>query len=176
MDGYLLDTNIFDYLTDRADVFHAPVQRVFAQVPDATPVFISAITAGEVEYGIQANPGMSEARRLDLLSAVAQFPVLGVTSGAGTHFGKVRAVLFERNIRNGKRSLRPEQLVDPVTSLRLGVQENDLWIVAQALEHNLTLVTHDRRMRPVWEAAGPALRVEDWADPDFSWPSADRER
>jgi predicted nucleic acid-binding protein len=51
-------------------------------------------------------------------------------------------------------------LIDPVTSRELGIQENDLWIAAQALEYNLVLVTNDKmdRIRDVCED----LQVENW--------------
>lgn len=60
-----------------------------------------------------------------------------------------------------RKGLRPEQLVDPTTAKELDIQENDLWLAAQALEHNLVLVSHDKmtRLRKVAEE----LRVQDWA-------------
>ena len=70
---------------------------------------------------------------------------------------------FEKYAPNVKRrrGLRPEQLIDPVTSQELGIQENDLWIAAQALEYNLVLVTNDKmeRIRDVCEE----LQIENWA-------------
>ena len=63
-----------------------------------------------------------------------------------------------------KKGLRPEQLIDPVTSLQLRIQENDLWLVAQAITRNLVLVTNDRKsLKPLLEAAGDELTVENWA-------------
>jgi predicted nucleic acid-binding protein len=52
-------------------------------------------------------------------------------------------------------------LIDPVTSRELGIQENDLWIAAQALEYNLVLVRNDKmdRIRDACEE----LQVENWA-------------
>jgi len=51
-------------------------------------------------------------------------------------------------------------LVDPVTAKVLGIQENDLWIAAQAIERNLILVTNDGMSR-IREIASE-LRIEDW--------------
>ena len=61
-------------------------------------------------------------------------------------YGELRVALFERYIRKGKNK-RPEQLIDPVTATEIGIDENDLWIVAQAITHNLTLVTNDKMHR-----------------------------
>lgn len=43
----------------------------------------------------------------------------------------------------------------------LGVDINDIWICAAALEHNITLVTEDR-MACIKDAAGTELRCECW--------------
>jgi predicted nucleic acid-binding protein len=64
-----------------------------------------------------------------------------------------------------KKGLRPEQLVDPVTSLQLKIQENDLWIVSQAITRDFILVTNDKRsLQPLVEVAGDELHVENWAE------------
>jgi predicted nucleic acid-binding protein len=54
-------------------------------------------------------------------------------------------------------------LVDPLTAKCLGIQENDLWIAAQAYESNLVLVTHDKMDR-LREVASDLLAFEDWAE------------
>ena len=119
MQGWLLDTNILDYLTDRADAHHGCVRSCFEKIPDMDPVYISAITVGEIEYGIRAFPRMSEARKHDLRHAVQQFPVVDLISSARDCYGRIRAALFERMVKCGRKALRPEQLVDPVTLSRL---------------------------------------------------------
>ncbi|MCH7920211.1 MAG: hypothetical protein IIC50_19795 [Planctomycetes bacterium] len=74
----------------------------------------------------------------------------------------LRAALFDKYApKKNRKGLRPEQLIDPVTSKGLGVQENDIWIASQALEHNLVLVTNDQ-MNHLREVASD-LRVENWA-------------
>lgn len=81
-------------------------------------------------------------------------------------YGRIRAKLFEKHgpKEKKKKGLRPEQLVDPVTSLQLRIQENDLWIVSQAITRDFVLVTNDRRsLRPLREVAGDELHVEYWA-------------
>ena len=91
--------------------------------------------------------------------------VLDVTTTTRIYYGSLRARLFNRFAPADKRrkGQRPEQLTDPLTGLELGIQENDLWIAAQALEHNMVLVTNDglARIRGV----GMDLRVENWVIP-----------
>ena len=56
-------------------------------------------------------------------------------------------------------------MVNPTTGKDLGIDENDIWIAAQAKTHNLVLVTHDSRgnFRKVLSQFAPAVAVEDWA-------------
>jgi tRNA(fMet)-specific endonuclease VapC len=79
------------------------------------------------------------------------------------YYGSIRARVFEKYAPREKRrrGLRPEQLIDPVTSHELGIQENDLWLAAQAVEFNLVLVTNDAMQR--LQDTCNELRVENWA-------------
>jgi predicted nucleic acid-binding protein len=82
-------------------------------------------------------------------------------------YGRIRARLFEKYGPKDKKKkgLRPEQLIDPVTSLQLGIQENDLWIVSQAITKDFTLVTNDRRsLKPLLEVTDNELNIENWAE------------
>ena len=50
------------------------------------------------------------------------------------------------------------------TWLEVGSLENDLWIIAQAMTKDLTLVTNDRKsLQPLLEVAGDELHMENWA-------------
>jgi predicted nucleic acid-binding protein len=51
--GYLLDTNIVAYWFDERRSEHPRVIQHIQELPDATPLMISAITLGEIEYGLQ---------------------------------------------------------------------------------------------------------------------------
>jgi predicted nucleic acid-binding protein len=75
-------------------------------------------------------------------------------------YGELRASLFEKYIQKGKNK-RPEQLIDPVTATEIGIDENDLWIVAQAITYNLTLVTNDK-MRRIFSVTPKELKHEIW--------------
>jgi predicted nucleic acid-binding protein len=72
---------------------------------------------------------------------------------------------MERGSSKGGGAKRLKQLVDPDTTEDLGVQENDVWIAAQAITQNFTLVTHDSRghFGALLRHFHATLRVEDWA-------------
>jgi predicted nucleic acid-binding protein len=97
-----------------------------------------------------------------------KFPqVLKVSRHTAEPYGRIRAALFDKlgpKSRKSKKK-RAEELCDPTTGRELGIDENDLWIVAQAAERNLVLVTHDK-MVPIREALRESeigVRIEDWA-------------
>lgn len=166
--GYLLDTNIIAYWFNKNRSEHQSVTENVASRPATSPLRVSAISLGEIEYGHMANPQEGEPIQIQRDKFVReQLPtVLDVQKTTKLYYGALRAKLFERfGPRKHKKGLRPEQLVDPISSRKLTIQENDLWIAAQAIEHNLVLVSSDRDMRRIQEVA-PELTVEDWAKPD----------
>ena len=163
MHGYLLDTNIVAYWFDTRRPQHERVAQRIQELPETTPLMISAITLGEIEYGLQVSKVNTLEQEVFRAFIHTNLPmVLDVTKTTRIYYGALRADVFEKYAPNAKRrsGLRPEQLIDPVTSQELGIQENDLWIAAQALEYNLVFVTNDKmeRIRDVCED----LRVENW--------------
>ena len=165
MDGYLLDTNTVDYWFDPKRPEHPRVLARIGSLPAGTPLLISVISLGEIEYGHAAVSGGQTPVQANHMDFVRQhFPLaLAILESTASCYGDLRARLFERfGPATRKQGLRPEQLRDPLTARELGFQENDLWIAAQAIEHNLVLATHDRMGR-IQEVARGRLRVEDWA-------------
>ncbi|NLX07818.1 MAG: type II toxin-antitoxin system VapC family toxin [Phycisphaerae bacterium] len=167
--GYLLDTNVICDWLDETKPRHAAVSRKVEQAAQVqATVVTSLIVLGEIEYGIAAVGGTSQQSLVDFRAQVfKQFAenkiLFSVTRFTTLIYGDLRARLFEKfgPKKRRRKGLRPEELVDPVTAKALGIQENDLWIAAQAIERNLILVTNDGMTR-IREIA-PELRVEDWA-------------
>jgi tRNA(fMet)-specific endonuclease VapC len=166
--GYLLDTNIVVYWFDARRPQHERVVRHIQELPEATPLMISAITLGEIEFGLQVSKVSTpeqEAAQEELRAFIdINLPmVLDVTKATRITYGTLRASLCEKYASNARRrsGLRPEQLIDPATSQELGIQENDLWIAAQALEYNLVFVTNDK-MAQIREVCAE-FQIENWA-------------
>jgi len=88
--------------------------------------------------------------------------VLDITKATRISYGVLKASENEKYAPNANRrsGLRPEQLIDPVTSQELSIQENDLWMAAQALEYNLVFVTNDK-MERIREVCAD-LQIENW--------------
>ncbi|NLX57666.1 MAG: type II toxin-antitoxin system VapC family toxin [Phycisphaerae bacterium] len=171
MKGYLLDTNAVSDWLDATRPRHATVSdNIGRLMRTETLLLTSTIVLGEIEYGIQTAPQEIQQRLEEFRSQVeVEFVhnrlLLDVTRGTTFVYGDLRARVFEKYAPGEKRKkgMRPEELTSPTTSKELGIQENDLWIAAQAIERNLILVSNDamRRIRDV----APELRVEDWGQP-----------
>lgn len=125
----MLDTNTVSYLI-RDDLRNAPPGDVQARA-----FFISAITEGELLFGVNRRP---DATRLNALieGFVRSVEIMPFDHAAAACYGELRAVMR----RAGK----------ALTSL-------DMLIAAHALSLGATLVTSDQAFRHV-----PGLAVEDW--------------
>ena len=166
-EGYLLDTSVASWLYDGLNPNHRGARARLAQVRDG-PVFVCPITIGEIEYGLGVSPAMDRQRHAAIRSAMAEYQVLPIDHHIGRTYGEIRAALFThyapRDSRGRITKKVPEDLLEPTTGKALGIQENDLWIVSVAVEHNLKVITSDRGegMRRVLAAAQYLHRTEFW--------------
>ena len=176
MADYLLDTNIISIWYDTNRPEHAKVVgRVnSARQPDpqteyVSRFFVSVVTLGEIEYGHRVAAVRDPAKQAAFARFVRQQcpVVLDMTPAAAEEYGELRAWLFNNCAPAHKKSKvkRAEELVDPSTGKELGIQENDIWIAAQAKAYNLVLVTHDSRgnFGKVLAQFAATLTAEDWA-------------
>ncbi|XFA72174.1 type II toxin-antitoxin system VapC family toxin [Thermosynechococcaceae cyanobacterium Okahandja] len=125
---FLLDTNIVIALfADDVTVKDHLVQ--------ASEVFIPSIVIGELYYGARKSGRVSaNLARVDEL--VAASAILVCDTGTAQHYGEVKNRLKLRG--------RP-------------LPENDVWVAAFALQHDLILVTRDAHFQEV-----EALNVTTW--------------
>jgi len=162
---YLLDTNIWsDWYNPKKNDY---ILRYLENAPDIK-FHISAVTWGELRYGYDVLTQRGKRQLGNIWEFVRGLApkTIQIDKHVARDYGRIRARLFEKYApkERRRRGLRPEQLIDPVTSLQLGIQENDLWIASQAITRDLVLVTNDiKSMRPLREVAGNDLIVETWA-------------
>lgn len=91
-------------------------------------VFISAISLGELAFGVQSCSEASErAGRMVTYRQIERVPVLEVSRETASSFGLLAAAT-----KQAGRSPRP--------------RFNDLWIAAQAIEHSFPRLTRTRRI------------------------------
>ena len=176
MADYLLDTNILSFWYNTNCSEHpnviARVNTARQMAPGTgytSRLFVSIVTLGEMQYGhcVALTPDVNQQ------AAYVKFvrehcPVaLEMTAHVAEQYGQMRAWLFNNCSPNALRSKakRAEELVFAASGKELGIDENDLWIAAQAMTHNLVLVTHDRRgnFGKVLAQYASSLSIEDWA-------------
>lgn len=164
---YLLDTNIASALWDANNPYHDHA-RQFVQGLGEGRVYISRFVQAEILYGHKVFAGSVDVRRKIIEDAMRAFPLVkDVDKHTAGPYSDIRAALFARfgdRDREGKmKKKRPESLVDKTTSEQLQIQENDLWMAAIAVQHNMGLVSDDRmeRICAVW----PAFILIPWMTP-----------
>jgi tRNA(fMet)-specific endonuclease VapC len=117
---YLLDTNILIALL--ADESHA--KRSLAQ---AEQVFLPSIAIGELFYGTRKSSKLTHnLQRIDQF--VASNVVLGCDIDTARQYGEIKNKLRLKG--------RP-------------IPENDIWIAALAIQHDLALVTRDEHFKEI---------------------------
>ena len=179
MRDFLLDTQTVAYWYDTKRPEHATVVGNLVRLNGLAVglvhkprLLVSVVTLGEIEYGCRSQvgqaPALAQERRRFLDQQLPE--CLEVSRDAVDSYGELRARLFEKYAPQVLRSRvrRPEQLIDPATSLSLGIQENDLWLCAQAMGHGLVLVTNDRmnRIRDAASSTSPPLLLQNWTRSD----------
>ena len=176
MPGYLIDTQTIAYWFDGESGKYPMVQSKAEARRGNSPLYVSAISLGEIEYGHAAHPAGAGKRREDFLTSMREeLPqILSVSRHTAEPYGRIRAALFDRFGPKSKKgqAKRAEELCDPTSGRELGIDENDLWLVAQAVERNLVLVTHDKLVHirqalqdlQAQQNLDLTLRIEDWAE------------
>ncbi len=91
------------------------------RVAESAEIMVPAVAVGELHYGAQESARVQEnlQRVRDFVATVA---VLGIDSDTAAAYGQVKAALRAKG--------HP-------------IPDNDLWIAAIALQHQLTLATRD---------------------------------
>jgi tRNA(fMet)-specific endonuclease VapC len=128
---YLLDTNIASYII-KGNV--PTVRRRLVRVPMAQ-VFISAVTEGELRYGVERRPAATKLRQI-VEEFLLRVTVLPWDSDAARQYGHLRADL--------------QRLGQPMGNL-------DMMIGAHALAAGAILISNDRVFGRIKK-----LKVEDW--------------
>jgi len=131
---YLLDTNIASYVI-KGNV--PAVRRRIVQVPMAR-LAISAVTEGELRYGVARRPDAARLRTI-VDEFLLRMTILPWDSEAAQHYGQIRAALERQGQAMGNL---------------------DTMIAAHALAMGAVLVTNDQAFTRI-----EALKVENWTKP-----------
>jgi tRNA(fMet)-specific endonuclease VapC len=168
MDGYLFDTNAVSPLWNVRHPEHDIIKDFFASVSQS-PVWLTTIVLAEIEYGMKITPEMDIDSQNQVRHEMSNHPfILDIDKHTIGPYSDLRAELFKKfspRDRRGRLTVKwPEDLIERTSAKELGVQENDIWIAAQAIQYNLILVTgdHMQRLVDVSENLDNPLRIARW--------------
>ena len=153
MPGYLLDTNHVGALASRDPKMLHKV----ASLPRNVQIRACVITLGEIEAGHQMTHSTNFSKRSEYTKFVNREFVpnaLGITASTRFHYADVMGQLWRKY--PPKRSQKTERYLVS----QFGVDINDVWTIAVALEHGLTLATQDKLITV--RGVVPQLDVENW--------------
>jgi len=168
MDGYLFDTNAVSPLWNVRHPKYEIIKNFFASVSQS-PVWLSTIVLAEIEYGMKITPEMDIDSQNQVRREMSNHPfILDIDKHTIGPYSDLRTELFKAfspRDRRGRLTVKwPEDLIERTSAKELGVQENDIWIAAQAIQYNLILVTDDhmQRLVDVSENLDNPLRIVRW--------------
>lgn len=162
MDAYLLDTNIVSVLYDAVRPNHQSVRQAISSFDPQAPQLVSAVTIAELRFGLALSQaaGRSLPHIEQCITRAEEHPLVEIGRYTAEAFAHVKSSIAMHRIDIHRRTPRwVEGWTDRVTGLLLQVDENDLWIAAQAIERNLVVVTADPDFTRVIAPAVPDLRV-----------------
>ena len=164
MDGYLLDTTALSIYLDPTHPFHNEKKEALDALPANAPRYISAIALAELMFGADLAGAIGRGDLPTLRRKIDQartYAVLDLSHHTAAAYAALKARLAIKYLAGVLRRDRPryiEDWVDKATGKALAVDENDLWMCAQAKERDLVFVTTDARMRRI-EDADPDVRL-----------------
>lgn len=165
MDGYLLETSLLSALLDSRHVKHVTARATVESFDSSALKYVSVIAIGELVFGqrlIEAFAGSSPRVISEVIRQAETHSILDVTRHTAREYGELKCNLAKTYLEKAIRNDRPrwlENWIDKATGQTLQVDENDLWMCAQARERNLILVTADAKMVRI-STADPAVRIK----------------
>lgn len=167
MPVYLLDTNIISNQWDELSDKHQDVKDFIDDCDEKDWFCITCISVAEIQYGYNVVIKTDIERKKRLYEGLNSYKtIFYVDKNAIKPYACIRAALFnkygKRNLRGLINEKQPEQLIEITSAKKLGIQENDLWIVAIAIAYDMTFVTAERKMNRLLEIAKIAY-------PSFGW-------
>lgn len=162
MDTYLLDTNLVSVLYDKRRSNYNSVRQAIAALDPSAPQLVSVVTIAELRFGLALSQtaGQSLAHIEACIEQAEDHPLAEVGRYTAGAFAHVKSSVALQRIDVRRRIPRwVEGWTDRVTAQILQIDENDVWIAAQAVERNYVVVTSDHDFEKVIYPAVPELRV-----------------
>jgi tRNA(fMet)-specific endonuclease VapC len=158
VDGYLIDTSILSAHLDPAHPSHERITVSVDGLPSDSPLYVSVVALAELTFGVELPIALGKGDLPTLRKIVAEarkYAIIEVSHHTAASYGELKSKVATKYLEKVLRRDRPkyiEDWVDKATGKSLGIDENDLWMCAQAKERGLVLVTGDGKMQRIADA------------------------
>lgn len=152
MSGFLLDTSTLSAYLNEDHPHHTAAISAIDGLPTEAAKFVSVVTLAELDYGIRFAELQNSTRLPEYrarLAIIRQYSSLDLTRNTSAVYAELKARLASHMLRKPLKKM-PRWIEDWLiagTAKRLQIDENDLWVCAQAKERDLTVVTGDDDIR-----------------------------
>jgi tRNA(fMet)-specific endonuclease VapC len=146
---YLLDTNHCSFILEGEPSVIETLQSHAAETVSTT-----VITAGELQFMVQ-NSRQRDSNSIRVRTFLRRIHVYPIDLEIATLYGEFKAELIQfygPKEREKRKRIRLSEI---------GVSENDLWIAATAIQHELIVVSADRDFQRMQQVR--AFGLESWA-------------
>jgi tRNA(fMet)-specific endonuclease VapC len=166
VDGYLLETSAVSALLDAGHPKHTAATDAIGGLTPAAPKYVSVIALAELTFGrllFEATTGAPSPALLRIIEHTRVYASLDITRHTAAEYAQLKTLLattyLAKALRSDRRPRWLENWVDKATGQALQVDENDLWMCAQARERDLVLITADAKMERI-SKADPLVRLQ----------------
>lgn len=166
--GYLLDTNVFSAFHSQKHVHHRRSRNFLNNGPPShgVPLFLSVVNLMELDFGVRLAKARDNVERLDLdamLQAAHEYDHRPIDRFVVDAYSEMRVRLAMRFLPKKVKQLGKlgeiERWRNEVSNELLHVEEGDMWLAAQAIVLDLTLVTLEPTFVRFQEVSHPNLNV-----------------
>ncbi|MBR9780954.1 hypothetical protein TH25_24405 [Thalassospira profundimaris] len=168
MDGYLLDTNIVSAYLDPTHHKHSATLAAVEKLTEKEFRYISVVALAEMTTGLEffeAFGGSNLPGLRQRLVRAREHSLLDVSRHTATAYAELKTAIGKKFMpramaKKGGRRRFVEDWVDETTGKSLGIDENDLWMCAQAKERSLIFLSTDNKMIKRVGQADPSIRLQ----------------
>ena len=164
MEGYILDTSVLSAHLDPDHKDHASIRKRVRKLEEHVRLFLSAVSFAELRFGVKLAETFGHGRLPTLRKTLVdarKFPILDVTHHTAAAYADLKVTLAQTYLRKASAKGRRrwiEDWVHKTTGKQLQIDENDLWICAQAKERDFLVCTADEGMKRIPDA-DPDVRL-----------------
>lgn len=158
MAAYLYDTTVLSIYLDPDHPQHVLKLPSLQALHPESPKYVSAVAIAELKFGAELAYRMGGGRLpvIDsIIDTAKSHAILDITHHTAFVYAEIKALIAHKFLAKSLRKDRPkyiEDWVDKTTGKKLAIDENDLWMCAQAKERDIIFVTADRRMKRISDA------------------------